>query len=277
MEAFIQRYSKLLGSVLYLVVGLLLAGYSVFYTATESSLENAKAAFSLYREENQQIKELLAIRNKTKDDVQQEASIRSLPEFLTRINEVAKKTEIIIRKLMPKEKSDKLIFEMEIVEDYYRFLRFTALLESLNVIIHDIQVRPYDSSKTPPVHAISFSLTPRNDAEPLAGERIEKMNQEVAQENKRNPFQRFALSKTGNVKAEIDLTWIYKLSGIGSVGGQRIATIEGRDYTVGGAFEGMEILNIDPSGILMIKKTPNGETKYVMKFRQKKTGNKDGK
>ena len=98
--------------------------------------------------------------------------------------------------------------------------RFSQLLERRDVIIHDIQVRPYDAGRTPPVHAISFSLTPRNDAEPMTGERLNRLKEMVDAPDKRNPFQRF-VSVGQVVRKEIDLTWIYKLSGIGSVGGVR--------------------------------------------------------
>ena len=42
--------------------------------------------------------------------------------------------------------------------DYYAFVRFTSRLESLNVTIRDLKVRPYNDTRTPPVHLIKFTI-----------------------------------------------------------------------------------------------------------------------
>lgn len=198
--------------------------------------------------------------------------IVSLPEFLSRINVISKKTNVIIHELVP-DKDHKIRFNLRIIEDYYKFVKFLSTLESLNVSIHDIEVHPYDLSKSPPLHVITFALTPREDAKPLSNDRLTSLMQRVEMKDRRNPFQRFAYNAKQNlISAEIDLTWVYKLSGIGKIGNTRYATIENKDYSAGDILEGMKLVDVQADRVLLKKKTANGIEKYQLKFRRK---NKD--
>ncbi|MEO5373024.1 MAG: hypothetical protein H7840_01965 [Alphaproteobacteria bacterium] len=280
MDAFIRANARLLGSAIYLTLGLLVAGYSFLYLPVERQTVHARKFAAVLALENTQLDETKQNLKKAKDRV----GVSSVPDFLERINGVAKDTGIaikdssgrtvikdgvIINKLVPRE-NQKFTFDLQITEDYFKFLRFSRLLETLDVVINDIQVHPYDPGRSPPLHAISFSLTPRNDAVPLSGERLKELQEMVDAPNKRNPFQRFAVGKVSEqVRKEIDLTWIYKLSGIGSIGGVRMATIDGREYEAGGKFEGMTVLGVDADKVNLSKITANGEEKYIIRFRKK--------
>ena len=229
---------------------------------SQRKMDHARAFASVLASENQIMEKRLAGMKSKGDD-----SVQNIHSFLQNITQVAKDTTIIINKLTPRE-NQKFTFDLQIVEDYFKFLQFSQLLERRDVIIHDIQVCPYDAGRTPPVHAISFSLTPRNDAEPMTGKRLNRLKEIVDAPDKRNPFQRF-VSVGQVVRKEIDLTWIYKLSGIGSVGGVRIATIDSREYEAGTQFADMTITGIDADRVNLFKHTPNGDEKYIIRFRRK--------
>lgn len=271
MDAFIRKHHAFLLSTLYLIVGLILLGYSTLYSGREVAIADALRLNRLIADENKALTEQVA-KQKEVQALPQEG-IRSLPAFLEHINSVAQKTTVIIKELTPSRDAD-LKFLLKITSDYMTFLRFAAELESLNLVINDLQVRPYDAGKTPPVHAIEFSITPRNDAAPMPDERILELRQQVAGQDKRNPFQRFAFNATTKeVSAEIDLTWIHKLSGVGRVGDRKVATInvknETRDYSVGDELEpGLLITGIENDRVQLQKKTPDGTARYVLRFRR---------
>lgn len=271
LSAFYGRHKGFVLSLFYLTACLLLAGYSIMYSSRQAWISHSNGAIQAFNKEN---RDFAATLKKIKETLTKKDSdavgIRSLPAFLKRINNIARETKVIIQKLTP-DPDNTLRFNLQIIEDYYDFIKFSAKLESLNVNIHDIQVHPYDLGKQPPLHAISFSLTPRADAEPLTSDRISRLASRVQQKNKRNPFQRFAFNaKAKRVRPEIDLTWVYKLSGIGRIGNKRYVTINSQDFNVGEDFEGMVIKKIDSNRVFLEKETDHGIEKYQLKFRRVK-------
>ncbi|MDG2284426.1 MAG: hypothetical protein P8N43_02705 [Alphaproteobacteria bacterium] len=163
-----------------------------------------------------------------------------------------------------------LKFKLAIITDYLTLLRFAAQLESLNVGINDLQVRPYDPTKTPVEHAIEFSITPRDDAKPVKSTWVKSIKDKVTVKNKRNPFQRFAYNKSEPKPSPwIDLTWIYRLSGIGRIGEARIATIDSRDYAVGDTLKDMVVDEILSDRIKLKRESADGVQTYVLGFRKK--------
>lgn len=271
MDAFLRKHHAFLLSTLYLITGLILLGYSTLYSGREVAMADALLLNLRIADDNKALAEQAA-KQKAVQAVPQEG-IRSLPVFLGHINSVAQKTTVIIKELTPSRDAD-LKFLLKITSDYTTFLRFAAELESLNLVINDLQVRPYDASKTPPVHAIEFSITPRNDAAPMSDARVVALHNQIAAQDKRNPFQRFAFNAvTKEVSAEIDLTWIHKLSGVGRVGERKVATInvknETRDYSVGDELEpGLLISGIENDRVQLQKKTSEGTARYVLRFRR---------
>lgn len=268
MEGFFLTHRNFLLSLAYVAGALLVAGYVVMYSERAGNMGRVAAAAGVYAAESRGLQDALSKKKKTPDqDGAGQTTITYLPAFLERINDIANQTAVIIQKLTP-DKASKHRFIIEIIDDYFKFIKFASMLEALNVSIHDIQVHPYDISKTPPLHAISFSLTPRADAVPLASARLDELRGKVDAPNKRNPFQRFAYSKSQQkILHEIDLTWVNKLSGIGKVGDSRYATIDGKDYSVDDKVDGMKLTAIEADRVYLIKETPNGIEKYQMKFR----------
>lgn len=269
MDAFIRRNLNFLVSLSYLTFGIWLFGYSTIYMRNDSGLKQAGAVDQLMRAENDKLKAMAKERDERRA-AGNAAGLQSLPTFLGHINAIASQTKVIIRELTPSHDSS-LKFVLKLTADYFTFLRFLSELEALNVIVNDLQIHPYDPRKTPPEHAIEFSITPRGNGDPLpnANERISALREQVAEPNKRNPFQRFAFDKANNeVSKDIELTWLYRLTGVGRIGDHRIATINGQDYGVGDSLDGMVIGAIDSDRVMLKKDSKElGSVRYVLKFR----------
>lgn len=268
MDAFIRHHVSLVLSTLYLIVGLGTAGYVGLYLPATANRADLVIAQGYLKTENALLakqKEFYTKAEKTTDKDQ----LRSIPDFLKRINQLANDHKVIIRKLVPDNK-DELKFVLEMFGNYYLFTEFAGSLEGLNVTVHDLEVRPYDATKSPPVHFIKFSITPRNDAEPLSMTRIDALAALTKQKNKRNPFQRFA-ARTG--RSCVDQTWVHTLSGIGTINNKKVATINSVDYSVGEMVQalGMKIVSIDSTRVEFVKEASTGKECHILKFRQKKT------
>lgn len=273
MDAFIRHYQSLLLSLMALIAGIGVLGYSVLYSPTRAWTDDLQQLSGLFEMENRELKALSAKLDQRKAQFQtaEDVAIRDLPAFLRNLNEVARTTSVVLRELTPAEPGNRgprsgIRFVISLIADYETFLRFTAGLESLNVVIEDMQVRPYDPASTPPRHLVSFTITPRQDAAPLTGERVGALRTAVAEKGRRNPFQRFMWEDTKTqVVRQIDLTYIHRLTGIARVGDQRVATIDSRDYRVGDQLSGMQVTEILSDRILLRK----GSDQFVVKFRMR--------
>ncbi|MGB0684178.1 MAG: hypothetical protein ACPGOV_15845 [Magnetovibrionaceae bacterium] len=269
---FYQRNSRFVLSAFFLTFSILLAGYSIIVTTSEAWIQHVSRAERAIKSENTKLTQTIENFQKAQEaEAENAVGVRSLPSFLRRINDLSRSSKVIIDELVP-NKSGGLQFRMKFIDTYFKFLLFASQLESLNVSINNIGVHPYDPSATPPLHVVTFDLTPRSDAEPLGGERLGALKERVNTPNKRNPFQRLVnLGDGQKERREIDLTWIYKLSGIGRVGDNLIATIDSRDYQEGDTLQGMTITDIQSDRIELEKDTDNGLQRYRLGFRRVRT------
>lgn len=277
---YYHQYRNVLGALLFLAFGIIVAVQALHLGPRQVMKADLAQLKQVLDRENRALAEL-----KKAEDVEASTSseedrgIKSLPAFLKHINRISQDTNVIIRELVPSTTNSAasggaLKFKLSITTDYLTFLRFAGQLESLNVGINDLQVRPYDPTKTPVEHAITFSITPRDDAKPLESARIGTIREKVAAKNKRNPFQRFAYNKSEPKPSPwIDLTWIHRHSGIGRIGGERIATINSRDYAVGDPLDDMLINEIRNDRVMLKKESADGEQIYVLGFRRKARSN----
>ncbi|MBT3196306.1 MAG: hypothetical protein HN842_03975 [Gammaproteobacteria bacterium] len=281
MEQFLERHRPFLLSTLWLVSGLLLFGYAVAYKPKEVMTDDLRTATRRVAGEVALLKEkrLRVLERQKSVQGEEKRGVNSLPDFLFRINLLAKNNQVIIRKLTVDEQ-DRMRFNIELLIDYFTFLLFASELESLDVNIHDMEVHPYKPGAIPPLHLITFAITPRNDAQPLSGSRIVRLGEAVAKQEKRNPFRRFAQNDRGKgeseVIPEIDLTWVYKLTGIGTDRGGRYATIDRIDYLLNDVLDGKVITAIQKDRLYLSKNSAQGEQKFVLKFRRKKSGKRGG-
>ncbi|MGB0721130.1 MAG: hypothetical protein ACPGU7_01930 [Gammaproteobacteria bacterium] len=273
MDQFIRQNRDLLISTVYLLIGLFAFGYVNLYQPAKIGFADISVVSGeAGRESNalkKQVAEAIAEAADAKEDVAR--GVRQMPDFLRRINAIANEHSVIIRRLVPTEES-RFKFKIDIITDYWTFLRFTSDLESLNTVVHNLEVHPYNPDPERPEHLITFSITPRNDAEPLSGARLDALREDV-RKKVRNPFQRFAYDKTRReVRAEIELTWIHKLTGIGETTSGPQATIDNTDYRVGDTLLGKRITEIRSDRVYLVSDKPVDGVinKYVLKFRGKK-------
>jgi len=280
MDAFIRRHQSFFVSLLVLFAGMGVFVYTSVLDPLEVARQDMNVLQKMLRDENAK---LIATRPKAEEKSSaEESSLRSLPNFMRHINTIAAATKVIVRDLSPSREGG-VKFNIKIIASYRVFLAFVSKLESLNVVINDLQFHPYQVLDQPgaaagketreSTHAIEFSITPRQDAEPIDNERLETMRTAVAQPNTRNPFQRFAYDPNFKVRQEVDLTWIYKLTGIGRVGDARTATIlnmsgEPKDYHKGDRLDDMAVASVESDRVYLEKKAENGSTdRFVIKFR----------
>lgn len=269
MDEFIAKHKSFLLSSLYLVTCLLALGYATLYTpASVYSNDIVVAISSIEKSSGVMTKKLAQLSEKKEEG--NEIGIHYLPIFLIRINEIAHNNDVIIRKLTPSDEQ-KLKFQMDFIATYGVLIQFIAELETLDVILDDIQVHPYDSGSVPPKHAVSFTIIPRNDARAITENvRIQKMREEV-QKDKRDPFQRFAYdANLKRVRPSIDLTWIYKLGSLGTgQDGKQYVTIDRKQYRIGDKLDGRTIEDILDDRVDFFKETSEGKLKYSLSFRKK--------
>lgn len=203
---------------------------------------------------------------KAEKSKQEKEELKNVPNFLERINDTCKAPSILIHSLKP-DTANPFKFEITFVADYFKFLKALSEFEKLNISIDTIDIRPYKIDENNPQNFITLQITAINEGEKLSEDAVKFLDYEIAREDKRNPFQRFAKLGVDIVKI-IDLTWVYQLSGISRINGENVATIDHNQYAKGDSFEGMNINYIDSTGVQLSKKDDNGVTNFIIKFRQ---------
>jgi hypothetical protein len=206
--------------------------------------------------------------NKKEEKVEKETTtLNTIPKLLTRINNTCKAPEVIIRTLIPSV-NNPFAFELKFISNYFDFLTVLSEFEKLNININKIDIKPYEIKKNNSKHIITLNIEAIDGGEMLSESDIEFLEYELNKKRKRDPFQRFA--KIGKkIKRLVDLTWMYKLSGVGKINGKFTATIDHRIYYIGSIFNDMKIINIDSTGVNLVKKTKNGNMYYILNFRNK--------
>jgi hypothetical protein len=249
MDDFIKRNRAFLVSVVFLVVGFYAAGYAYFYQpyqvntrAFDRELASLSQRVLARRAEEKKAAEEAARKAvEEKGEVASADRIRSISDFLEHINETARQVnrnnelpKVVLRELTP-EPGAQLNFAIEIVVDYFTFLKFTAQLELRDMVINDLEILQYDPLEDPPLHLVRFRITPRNDLNYLpAGELRTRAEQVVVAsetKNLRNPFQPLVIDST-TPRGIIDLTNKYKLTFIGRSGDRAFASIDRKTYFI---------------------------------------------
>lgn len=274
LDEFLNQNRPLVVSSAWLVMCILLAGY-VFIQENQRAIRYDLTAMT--NTLNQEADEYKALVDKSEQDKKVVVGVKTIPEFLSNINAIAQQNDLIIRQLMPDDET-KSKYNIELITDYYTFLKFTADLESLDTVINDMQIRPYGAQKKlkgkdknyAPQHFITFSITPHNNARKLDHASIKDLNARVKQalgQRERNPLQRLVWVE-GALSNTIDLTWLHKLTGIGSNNKGRYATIDRLDYYEGATFgENMKVVSIQGKQVNLASK--DGLHKFVLKFRKR--------
>jgi hypothetical protein len=218
-----------------------------------------------YRKDEQSLhKKLFELSKDKKDD---DVELAIIPKLLIKINNTCKRPNVIIRKLEPHSENP-FRFELQFISNYFNFVKVLSEFEKLDIVIHHIDIKPYEIAKTLPRHIIRIDIQAIQGAEELSDKVSNFLKNEIAKKNKRNPFQRFA--KLGsNIERIIDLTWIHKLTSIGR--------INRKIYYVGDYFEDMQVIKIEPSKVSFSKKNQNGLTRFIIGFRNLKQNDNENR
>ncbi len=271
MDVFIQQNLRLIASTLYLAFAIVAFGYAIPYQNRDVSTADLGVVNAELKRENdllsKRIKATRTARRKSTSEVA--LGVKQMPSFMRRINRIANQNDVIIRRLTPTVEN-RFTYRIDIITDYRTFLRFTSQLESLDTVVDDLEVHPYgmNPKSNKLEHTISFSITPRNDAEPISGERLKNIQTDVEVPDIRNPFIKKAEGPQGGLD-EIDLTWINKLTGIGQDNDGAVATIDKLTYRVGDTLANTQqtITHIQSDRILLEIVDEDGTQRFLLKFR----------
>ena len=266
MDKFINKYQQLIVSCVWLLVGVLGFGWSVYYQPMQAMAQDARKVTSNVAAQTRELENYLKTAERTSNTQVKE----ELVVFLKNINKLAEDNSVIIQKLRADPKEE-LVYNIEIRTDYYTFIKFATDLEGLDVSIEELEVHPYNPGAQPPEHYIAFSIQPQNNASPLQTARVARLKEVSRKEGLRNPFQRFAKTTT-TAGLKIDLTWVYEFTGVGKIGGQYYATIDSTDYEVGDVIDGKVVSKIAKDRVLLNDEgyTPEGgldKSQYSLRFR----------
>jgi len=263
MSSLRDYLAEIISSLL-LIASAVLLFFKAYYLPMVEYKEALKKMESDYALKIAKLKQQEESENEKSEE--KENRLSAIPNLLKRINDTCKEPKVIIRELLP-DKSDPFKFELKFIADYFEFLRVLSEFEKLDIAIDGISLHPYMIDKNNPKHIVTMNVRAIGNGERLDPKLVKFLDDELAKKNRRNPFQRFA--KLGkNIKRIIDLTWIYKLSGIGRIDGEFVATINHKQYFKGDSFDGFIVTSITSDGVRLKKSTSNGDEIYIINFRK---------
>ncbi len=242
--------------------------YALSWTLRAHVLDPAAAVGAYLGEETQATKaRIAALRTQEKTDAEKPA-IASLPDFLTRLSDIARQAGVSLTTMRPKRDTPSA-FEVEFVGEFRQFVAFISEIEYLDIRISDLAIRPTEIVTTPPSHDIAITLVPQNNARRLDIPRLSQIRAEMEAGEQRNPFQRLAERQNADDSAtHIDLTWQHHLTAIGRINGIAIATIDGRDYGTGDRLADREVVEIGFAHVVLRQGGDREERRFVIGFRE---------
>lgn len=266
------RHKRLIVSTLYMLFSIWVFCYLIFYNQLDIYKRYLMIAQNSVQEDVVRAKKELQMVHAPRKDAL--VSIRYFPMVLARINEIAHNNEINIKNLIVDDSGSTVKFNMDFITDYFSLLHFVLELESLDIMVEDFQLHPHDAGSIPPRHVVALAVIPKNDAEPIAGTRLDALKNQVFAKGKRNPFQRFSYDKTLKmVYPAIDLTDTYQLTAIGfNQDNKPYAMIDRWFYQVGDHLDGYELVKIDEERVYLQKRDRNGITEYIINWREARQG-----
>jgi hypothetical protein len=193
----------------------------------------------------------------------QAVSVRSsatMPELLSRIQEIASEDSIAIRSVTPSPAApDQISIRAE--GEFRDLMRLIARLETLQISISSFDIAPGEHGGV----AATIGIT--RTAKPGAPESFADYIDAVAIYSAiRNPFEIGDPVPLPNAAPALgDLSWSYHLTSISLLGAERVATIDGKDYKAGDPFNGMTVTAIGPSGVTL--SSPKQTIPQVLHFR----------
>jgi hypothetical protein len=195
-----------------------------------------------------------------KPDIHAARTGATVPELLSRIQEIASEDGIAVRSITPSPASPDQ-FTIGIEGGFRDLMRLMARLETLQVGISSFDIAP--GLKDGVAATIDITRTPKPGAPDSFADYIDAL---AVYSAVRNPFEIGDPVPLPNAGADLgDISWTYHLTSISLLGAERVATIDGKDYKAGDAFNGMTITAIGPSGVTLA--SPKQALPQVLHFR----------
>jgi hypothetical protein len=247
-------------SFLVLGLALVLFLYLAVYKSYEHNMERFRSLNNRGKKELQVSRKAKteSSRARLSDSVQEAASITTVPMFLENINKEFLASALQLDHIQ-KSESDDSVYSFTALAPFDCLVDFLLRIEQSNLALQDLAIHPYSSRKNLiniTLRVIKDEMTPEDREEFIA-------YQERYQKTIRDPFRK---GGTGGQPGLINLTWKYKLSGIG-FDTERYATIDHKDYYKGDLFHGLHIVRIQSDQVHL----EAGSQKYFLGFRYKRT------
>jgi len=193
--------------------------------------------------------------------------ISDVPTFLEMLNTKLAVSGLELDTIKKSEDND-YTYEFITYATFGRLLNFLYKTEQSNLVIQDLDIHPYSGEK----HLINIKLQLIQDKMNTDDLRSFDTFQRKYGERLRDPFQKEALVQvpkdtTSQKPSTINLTWKYRLTGIGFDKG-RYATIDHNNYYEKDVFNGMRITQILSDRVHLASK--DAKTKYLIAFRYKR-------
>jgi len=220
--------------------------------------------------EQQKVKLQKDIAKQQEKDTLKDNTLNSVPKILKAINNTCKDSDIIIRKLSP-FKDNPFKFELHIITTYFKFIKILSEFEKLNISIENINLDEYETSLDNPKKVITLIIKVTGKVDDTQKKVKEKLEEIIANNSSKNPFQTNMLDEKGVVVRAINLTYIYTLSSVTPIKGDPFATIDNRDYHIGDKFLDKGVVKkIENGKVRIFKKLDNGtKQEYFIGFRRK--------
>lgn len=186
--------------------------------------------------------------------------IDDVPMLLEKINTEAIGSGM---ELINIEKLDKTTYKLNAYAQFYRLINFIFKIEQANLAVTQIGIKPFSAQND----RITMTLKVVGDEMSEANKILLDNFDKASKESFRNPF----LRDPGAMQAVeqpdvIDLTWKFKLSGIGEDHRGRYANIDHKTYYKNNEFNGMKIFEIQKDRVELL----SGSQKFSISFRYKK-------
>lgn len=184
----------------------------------------------------------------------------TVPELLSRIQEIASENGIAIRSVTPSPVTpDQIAIGAE--GSFRDLMRLMARLETLQVSISSFDIAPSEHGGV--AATIGITRTAKPGAPESFADYIDAM---AIYSAVRDPFEIGDPVPLPNAGPGLgDISWTYHLTSISLLGAERVATIDGKDYKVGDPFNGMTVTAIGPSGVTL--SSPKQAIPQVLHFR----------
>ena len=261
-----ERHPGLIDSMSYVAL-VLAAAFFFYYTIGRNADRTAKYFQNLVKKTESQIAK---IKPKIAKPVEKSPVkdkdlkiISDVPTFLEMLNKKLTISGLTLDTIKKSNDND-YTYEFITYAPFDRLLHFLYSTEQSNLAIQDLDIHPYSETS----QLINIKLRLIKDK--MAQDDLKQFHdfQKKFPKSIRDPFQKAVLISTRKQAGEqvINLTWKYKLTGIG-FDKERYATIDHNTYYVGDPFHGMRIDRIQSDRVHLI--SADGKIKYIVAFRYK--------